>query len=302
MLTASQKHAVFPHKKNFPDSSLPRCRIIHSPENPSPNIRTTRSDMTTNPAPRTAPATDFVRLPDPPEPEDMNNNIFLHLPGNSHNLVEHFGNEDTTIIMGDAYISREPTSSRQGLFHPDLLIAFNVYPAASTDRNGYIIEEQGKPPDFVMEIASPTTGHRDVTDKREGYASLGIPEYWRFDDSGGQHHGAPLAGDHLVDGVYQPIPIERIDDQTHQGYSTVLDLRLRWEDGMLGWYDPATGRHIIRFRDERDRANAEREARQEAEAQVDAEREARIQAEARAENAEARARELESELRHRQQS
>ena len=42
----------------------------------------------------------------------MNNNIFLHLPGNSHNLVEHFGNEDTTIIMGDAYISREPTSSR----------------------------------------------------------------------------------------------------------------------------------------------------------------------------------------------
>ena len=277
-------------------------RTIDPPENPSTNIRPTRSDMSTNPAPRTAHATDFVRLPDPPEPEDMNNNIFLHLPGNSHNLVEHFGNEDTTIIMGDAYISRAPTSSRQGLFHPDLLIAFNVYPVASTDRNGYIIEEQGKPPDFVMEIASPTTGPRDVTDKREGYASLGIPEYWRFDDSGGQHHGVPLAGDHLVDGIYQPIPIERIDDRTHQGYSAVLNLRLRWENGMLGWYDPATGLHIIRFRDERDRANR-------AEAQADAEREARIQAEARAEaersraeNAEARARELESELLRRQQT
>ena len=78
--------------------------------------------------------------------------------------------------------------------------------------------------------------------------------------------GRPLAGDRLVDGAYQPIPIERIDDRTHQGYSAVLDLHLRWEDGRLGWYDPATGRHIPRFRDERDRANAEQEARIQAEA------------------------------------
>ena len=291
--------------------------------------------MTTNPAAQAAHGTDFVRLPDPPEPEDMNNFKYLHAPGNSQHLAEHFGHEDTTIVTGEAYISRVPTSSRQGLFYPDLLIAFNVDPEGGSDRNGYIIEEQGKPPDFVLEIASPTTGRRDVTVKREGYAALGIPEYWRFDESGGRHHGAPLAGDRLVDGVYQPIPIERIDDRTHQGYSAALDLHLRWEDGRLGWYDPATGRHITRFRDERDRANqaeaqvdierdranAEQGARQEAEAQVDAERdranaerEARIQAEAqvdaerdraeaerhRAERAEARARELEAELRRRQ--
>ncbi len=200
-------------------------------------------------------------------------------------------------------------------------------PSTSTPRgerpNGYIIEEQGKPPDFVLEIASRTTGRWDITEKRDGYAALGIPEYWRFDDSGGRHHGAPLAGDRLVDGVYQPIPIERIDDRTHQGYSEALDLYLRWEDGKLGWYDPAAGRHITRFRDERDRANAEQEARQEAEAQVDAERdranaerEARQEAETRAEAeraraeaeghraemAEARARDLEAELQRREQS
>ena len=246
--------------------------------------------MTTNPAAQAAHGTDFVRLPDPPEPEDMNNFKYLHAPGNSQHLAEHFGHEDTTIITGEAYISRAPTSSRQGLFYPDLLIAFNVDPEGGSDRNGYIIEEQGKPPDFVLEIASARTGRRDVTVKREGYAALGIPEYWRFDDSGGRHHGAPLAGDRLVDGVYQPIPIERIDDRTHQGYSAVLDLHLRWEDGRLRWYDPATGRHITRFRDERDRANAEQEARIQAEAQVDAERdranaeqEARIQAEAQVE-------------------
>ncbi len=271
---------------------------------------------------RVAQAAGCIRLPDPPEPEDMNNNIFLHLPGNSHHLAMHLGHEDTTIITGDAYISRAPTSSREGLFHPDLLIAFDVNPAAGQDRNGYVIAEQGKPPDFVMEIASPSTGRRDVTVKREGYAALGIPEYWRFDDSGGRDHGAPLAGDRLIDGAYQPIPIERIDARTHQGYSAVLDLYLRWENGQLGWYDPAAGRHIPRFSDERNRADAEREARIEAETRTtnernraDAEREARIEAETSAANereradteqearieAEARARELEAELRRRGQ-
>ena len=257
--------------------------------------------MTTESVAKTAHPTGFVRLPDPPEPEDMNNYIFLHFPGNTHHLAMHLGNLDTTIMIGDAYISREPTSYRKGLFHPDLLIAFNVNPAASKDRNGYVISEQGKPPDFVIEIASPSTGRRDVTVKRAGYAALGIPEYWRFDDSGGRHHGAPLAGDRLEGRVYRPIPIERLDGQTYQGYSAVLNLHLRWEQGRLGWYDPSTGRHIPTFSDEREarlqaeaRADTERGSRVRAETQVDFEREARVRAEARV-------RELEEELRRRQQ-
>ena len=237
--------------------------------------------MTTRPNVPTSHSPGFLRLPDPPEPEDMNNNIFLHLPGNSHHLAMHFGHPDTTIIAGEAYISQEPTGERLGLLAPDLLIAFNVNPAASAARNGYVISEQGKPPDFLLEIASASTGRRDVTVKREGYAALGIPEYWRFDDSGGRHHGVPLAGDRLMEGVYQAIPIEMIDRGTHQGYSTALNLYLRWEQGRLGWYDPATGQHITRFSDERARAD---------------------RAEARAEAAEARISELEDELRGRQQS
>ena len=232
--------------------------------------------MTTNPSAKAANSTGYLRLPDAPDPEDMNNYLFLHFPGNTHHLAMHLGNQETTIMMGDVYIAPEPTSSRAGLFHPDLFIAFNVNPAACRERNGYVISEQGKPPDFVMEIGSSSTGRRDITVKRDGYAALGIPEYWRFDDSGGRFHGAPLAGDRLVNGVYQPIPIEQLDDRTHQGYSPALNLNLRWEDGNLGWYDPATGRHIPTF---------------------SGEREARICAEARAETAEARIRELEEQLR-----
>ena len=243
--------------------------------------------MTTNPSAEAAPSTGYIVLPDAPKPEDMNNYLFLHSPGNSHFLALHLGNPDTTLMLGDTYIAREPTSSQLGLFAPDLFIAFNVNPAAAKERNGYVISEQGKPPDFVLEIGSRYTGRRDVTVKREGYAAMGIPEYWRFDDSGGRFHGAPLAGDRLVDGIYQPIPIEQLDAGTYQGYSAALDLFLRWEDGKLGWYDPATGRHIPRFSDERERADAER-------ARAEVERD-------RANQAEARVRELEAELRSREQ-
>ena len=174
--------------------------------------------MTTKPVTPTTRTVEYLRLPDPPTPEDLNNIKYLHLPGNTHHLAEHLGNPETTIVTGEAYISREPTGSRRGLMAPDLLVAFNVNPAASDDRNGYVISEQGKPPDFVMEIGSAATGRRDATTKREGYAALDIPEYWRFDPSGGRHQGAPLAGDWLEGDSYQSLPIERIDEQTYQGY------------------------------------------------------------------------------------
>jgi hypothetical protein len=74
----------------------------------------------------------------------------------------------------------------------------------------------------------------------------------------------------------QTIAIEELADGILQGYSEVMDLHIRWERGHLRWHDPATGRHIATFEDERAPANDER---------------------ARADNAEARVRELEEKLR-----
>ena len=50
-----------------------------------------------------------------------------------------------------------------------------------------------------MEIAAHNTDQEDVGEKRTGYESLGIPEYWRFDETG-EFHGTRLAGDRLVEG------------------------------------------------------------------------------------------------------
>ncbi len=210
----------------------------------------------------------FIRLPDAPPPEDMNNDLYLDIPGNKHFLSEHLGHKETTIIVGDTYISPEPTSSMAGLFEPDMMIAFNVRPDLMVKRNGYVISEQGKPPDFVLEIGSASTGRRDSGVKRQGYAALAIPEYWRFDPSGGRFHGAPLAGDRLENGEYVPLAVEQLDENTWQGYSAALDLYLRWDHGQLGWYDPATGRHILRFHDLQQELEAERRARLAAETRL----------------------------------
>ena len=169
---------------------------------------------------------------------------------------------------------------------PDLLVAFNVDPEAYRDSNGYVISEQGKPPDFVMEIASRSTGRQDVVEKRAAYSDLRIPEYWRFDETG-DFHGIRLAGDRLVDDSYEPIPVEILEDGVMQGYSSVVNLHIRWEHGELRWHDPETGQHILRYSDLHDQARSEHEARE--------------AAENRAETAEARVRELEEELQRRQQ-
>ena len=224
------------------------------------------------------------RRPDPPprEPDEMPSYEHLHAPGSTHHLIRHFGNSDTTLVTAERYISMEPRSGRSRRRRPDLLIAFDVDPAAYIESNGYIISEQGKPPDFVLEVASESTGDEDVGEKRDDYAGFGILEYWRFDETG-EYHGDRLAGERLVDGEYQPIEIEQLSEDVLQGYSEVLNLNIRWHAGQLEWFDPATGRHIPTFDDERARAEDERTAR--------------IVAERRADAAEARVRELQDELR-----
>ena len=208
-------------------------------------------------------------LPDPPEgePEDMTSFDHLTLSGSVHHLVQHLGNPETTIVAGERYVTREPGVPATERMAPDLLIAFNADPEAYRDDNGYVISAQGKPPDFVMEIASRRTGRRDVVQKRTRYAALGTPEYWRFDETG-EFHGTMLAGDRLVDNQYEPIPIETVEEGVLQGYSTALNLFIRWEHGELGWHDPETGQHIATFAQERARADIEREARMAAEARV----------------------------------
>ena len=251
------------------------------------------------------PAAPFVRFPDYQPSEDTANTFFyLNYPAYPAALAHRFGNAETTIIASEVAAALFPTGSRREVRYPDLLIAFNVDPKAFETRNGYLIPEQGKPPDFVLEVASASTGEEDETAKRADYESMGVLEYWRFDHTGGEYHSAPLAGDRLVDGRYVPIEIARVGNENYRGHSDALNLDLCWERGKLRWYDPVEGRYLWTFGETEDERATERRGRIAAERRADAAERRADTAERRADTAEARAEEeraarlaLEAELR-----
>ena len=229
----------------------------------------------------------LLPLPDTPErePDDMTSAQHLSENGNLHHLAQYLGNPGTTIVSGERYIVPEPGTPASQRIFPDMLISFHADPALYRQDNAYVTSRQGKPPDLVLEIASRRTGKQDVENKPASYAALGIPEYWPFDETG-EFHGTRLAGDRLVEDRYEPIPIEEVSDGVLQGYSAVLNLRVRWERRDLRWHDPETGQEIPTFQQEREGRLAEREAKL-------AEEEGRL-------TAEARVRELETELARRE--
>ena len=108
--------------------------------------------------------------------------------------------------------------------------------------------------------------------------------------SGGEYHDAALAGDRLVDGRYEPIAIETLQEGMLRGYSDALGLYVCWEDGRLRFFDPGTESYLRSHDEER----AESMATQ---ARAEEERTGRLAAQSRAAAAEARAAELEAELR-----
>ena len=205
--------------------------------------------------------------PPPRKPEDMTSFKHLTKNGSVHHLIQYFGNQETTIVEGELYLIPQPGVPLAGRRIPDLVVAFNADPELYAKDNGYIISNQGKPPDFVLEVASPSTGRADLEEKREYYAEMGVAEYWRFDETG-RHHRVYLAGDVLVESAYRPVAIETLADGSRQGYSAALNLLVRWANGRLGWHNPNTGEHIATFHQERDARLEERQARLEAEARV----------------------------------
>ena len=257
--------------------------------------------MTTKPLPAAPPAppqpqlllpqypAGIEPLPTPPRKPDA----MLQYPHASRAyliLEDHFSYRPDVLVAGDGYLCRY-ADDRSGYVVPDCIVSFGVNPVAIRDqRNGYVISEVGKPPEFALEVASESTGKRDYTRKPGIYAGFGVAEYWRFDRTGGQLHDAPLAGDRLVGGAYTPIQLTTGEDGVIWGRSDVLGLDLCWDSGRLRFYDPVAGEYLPDLAQWRVRARA-------AEAQSKTDRARADAAESQSETDRARADAAEAELR-----
>ena len=174
---------------------------------------------------------------------------------------------------------------------PDLMVVFG---AAGRPRSSFRIWEQGKAPDFVLEVVSRSTWRRDRGRKKEIYASIGVREYWLFDPTGA-YFKPRLEGYRLEHGAYVALQPNEGGDEIGL-WSEVLGLWLRAKaatvevlcDNLPPLTEPLAerleGKKVlevkVQFRREAETSrDATAQARREAETKHDATAQARLESE-----------------------
>ena len=175
---------------------------------------------------------------------------------------------------------------------PDVFVVFGV---EDHPRMSYRVWEEGKGPDFVLEVASPNTWEEDVERKPGIYAGLGVREYFLFDPTG-EHLSPRLQGYRLVDGAYERLTAVESIDRTLTMRSEVLSLELRAKGEEMRFHDPATGETLLSYAEEHAARLEEAAARRAAELRAGREAAARRKEAAARRAAEARVAELEARL------
>ena len=189
--------------------------------------------------------------------------VFLQMIGH------HFRDHDDVYVSGDLLIYYKMGDNTKSVA-PDVFVVRGV---SKKQRGTYLTWEESHTPDFVLELASPSTFRYDLTGKKDLYESvLKVKEYYIYDPL---HQIQPhFIGFRLVDGVYQEIAFVNA-----RLPSLVLNLELGERDGTLGIYDPTTKQWLAppeeraeqaeeRAEQAEERAEQEALARQHAEAEL----------------------------------
>ena len=166
--------------------------------------------------------------------------------------------------------------NRNNCIAPDVLLAFGV---GAHSRSAYFVWQEGKPPDWVLEVASPSTVSNDLEVKPLAYASMGVPEYWLFDPKGDVlPRRQPRL---LVDGRYEALE-PRLEHGQRVVRSVALGLDLRAEGELIRFRDPATSKDVRHHGESESAAERETVRRKAAEADATRERSRANQERARA--------------------
>jgi len=200
-------------------------------------------------------------------------------------------------VSGNLLIFYEPRNKRRHI-SPDVFVVKGV---PKQVRPNYLVWEEGKGPDIVIELTSSSTRQEDVKKKFDLYQNtLKVKEYFLFDPLG-DYLDLPLRGYRLRAGNYHPI--RKVNGRLP---SQVLGLHLERDGNQLRLYDPSTQQRLptpqeAQQRDKQARQQAEQARQQAEQAQQQAEQAQRQaeQAQQRAEAETERLRRENEELRRR---
>ena len=135
------------------------------------------------------------------------------------------------------YVEGDPRSR----VAPDVFVVFGV---PKRRRRTYLLWEEGKAPDFVLEVTSRTTRWIDRGFKRDLYTRLGVREYWLFDPAG-DWLDPRLQGNRLSGGRYEPLSPTGIEDGERVLHSAVLGLDVYVDRGEIRFRDPTTNHKLL---------------------------------------------------------
>ena len=166
--------------------------------------------------------------------------------------------------------------------NPRAVVAPDVYVVVGAPeylRDTYMLWNEPKGPDFVLEVTSASTRRDDERRKRDVYAALGVKEYFLYDPRA-EYLTPALQGFRLHDGEYRALPaVTVLSNRGVAVTSEVLGLELRdeREARMVRLHDRAVGEDLPTYGEAERTGREAAEARRVAEARV-AELEARLRA------------------------
>lgn len=162
-------------------------------------------------------------------------------------LEHHFRDVNDVYVSGNLLMYYEDGNPRKSV-DPDVFVVFGV---GKKPRRTYLTWEEGNTPDFVLEVASPSTYQHDFGPKKQLYASvLAVKEYYIYDPYG--DITPSFVGYQLVDREYQEIAF--VEGRLP---STVLGLELGEYEGGLRLYDSATQQWLQPPEERAERAESE---------------------------------------------
>ena len=157
--------------------------------------------------------------------------------------------------------------------NPRAVVAPDVYVVVGAPahlRDTYLLWNEPKGPDFVLEVTSASTRRVDERRKRGVYAALGVSEYFLYDPRA-EYLTPPLQGFRLHDGEYRTLPsVTVLAGRGVAVASEVLGLELRdeREARMVRLHDRATGEDLPTYGEAEQTSRKETEARRVAEARL----------------------------------